>query len=495
MSPIDILTADPQPQWRDRWTAVLLVVGCWVLFGAVEQRPFTLQGAVVEALVERGRMYFIRGEMSGDRFVNLDTNTPSFRYLFNIFPHERVYRVNHAPGQFLLAAPWYAACVKLGWRFETDERLVWRLLVWTLTAPLAALAVACLFLLGRAWALSWSEALLASIALGFCSPWWPAAGVLYHDGMGVALILIGVTLSQRATQNSGASAATALIASGAMLAVAVVTTYLVAPIVLGIVGAVLWFRPPIRNSILLAVGFLPVLAILPVINLLTYGTIMATGYSVGGFYENYPAPLNLINAWEKTSFYLWSWEYGLAGLFPVFLLGLFGLCFKGPLPRLIRLQVIILAAIHFLYIVTMQHHGSVGWGMGRFFLPLYPLLALGLPALWALATWKGAVARVVLMAAMAYSFVFALAGAWYGVQGVMEPGFPSLKLRVAIDHFALYQVLSPLAIVVGMVGEILYQAYSGKKSASAGVPIAGREPHVRKPSTAAEGLRPRRRRK
>jgi hypothetical protein len=154
MSPIDILTADPQPQWRDRWTAVLLVVGCWVLFGAVEQRPFTLQGAVVEALVERGRMYFIRGEMSGDRFVNLDTNTPSFRYLFNIFPHERVYRVNHAPGQFLLAAPWYAACVKLGWRFETDERLVWRLLVWTLTAPLAALAVACLFLLGRAWRLA-----------------------------------------------------------------------------------------------------------------------------------------------------------------------------------------------------------------------------------------------------------------------------------------------------------------------------------------------------
>jgi hypothetical protein len=344
-------------------------------------------------------------------------------------------------------------------------------------------------------ALSWSEALLASIALGFCSPWWPAAGVLYHDGMGVALILIGGTLSQRATQNSGASAATALIASGAMLAVAVVTTYLVASIVLGIVGAVLWFRPPIRNSILLAVGFLPVLAILPVINLLTYGTIMATGYSVGGFYENYPAPLNLINAWEKTSFYLWSWEYGLAGLFPVFLLGLFGLCFKGPLPRLIRLQVIILAAIHFLFIVTMQHHGSVGWGMGRFFLPLYPLLALGLPALWALATWKGAVARAVLMAAMAYSFVFALAGAWYGVQGVMEPGFPSLKLRVAIDHFALYQVLSPLAIVVGMVGEILYQAYSGKKSASASVPIAGREPHVRKPSTAAEGLRPRRRRK
>ena len=48
-------------------------------------------------------------------------------------------------------------------------------------------------------------------------------------------------------------------------------------------------------------------------------------------------------------------------------------------PRM-RQLLLLLAAVHYLFIVTMEHHGSVGWGMGRFFLPLYPILALGLPA-------------------------------------------------------------------------------------------------------------------
>ena len=90
----------------------------------VEQRPFTLQGAVVEALVERGRLHFVHGnikEVANERvFENLDTKTAAFRELFNIFPYGGRYYVNHAPGQFLLAAPWYAVCVHLGWRFATD---------------------------------------------------------------------------------------------------------------------------------------------------------------------------------------------------------------------------------------------------------------------------------------------------------------------------------------------------------------------------------------
>jgi hypothetical protein len=98
---------------RDRWIALSVFVFCWLLFAAVEQIPFSLQGAVVEALVERGRLYFVHGSMkegvSESVFENLDTNTASFRYLFNVFPHGGLYYVNHAPGQFLLAAPWYAA--------------------------------------------------------------------------------------------------------------------------------------------------------------------------------------------------------------------------------------------------------------------------------------------------------------------------------------------------------------------------------------------------
>ena len=49
---------------------------CWLLFAMVEQRPFTLQGAVVEALVERSRLHFVHGnikQVANERvFENLD---------------------------------------------------------------------------------------------------------------------------------------------------------------------------------------------------------------------------------------------------------------------------------------------------------------------------------------------------------------------------------------------------------------------------------------
>ena len=90
---------------RDLWTAIVILLFSWVLFAALEQRPFPLQGAVIESLVERGRLYFVNGNMKESVFQNLDTNTPSFRYLFNIFPYGGVFHVNHAPGQFLLAGP------------------------------------------------------------------------------------------------------------------------------------------------------------------------------------------------------------------------------------------------------------------------------------------------------------------------------------------------------------------------------------------------------
>ena len=104
--------------------------------------------------------------------------------------------MNHAPGQFLLAAPWYALCVQLGWRFETHERLVWRILVWLLTAPLGALGIMSLFVLARRWEIPWLPAVFASITVALASPWWAASGVLYHDSLAVALILLGLAIWQ-----------------------------------------------------------------------------------------------------------------------------------------------------------------------------------------------------------------------------------------------------------------------------------------------------------
>lgn len=451
----------------DRWAGIGIFLVAWTLFGAIEQRPFLLQGAVIEALVERGRLHFIRGNMNGIVFDNLDTNTPSFRHLFNIFPHGGVYHVNHAPGQFLLAAPWYAAAVKLGWRFETHEWLVWRFLVWTLTAPLGALAVVCVFLLARAASFPWPSALFSAAAFALCSPWWPASGVLYHDSIAVALILMGATVwCYRPAARAPVRAVCAALA-GSLLAYSIVTTYLVIPIVLLICGSILASRPPRREILFFGCGFLPIVAFLPLVNVMSFGSPFATGYSVGGFDENYPSPLDISNVWEKVGFYLWNREYGLLWLFPLFALAVCGLAFKPLGDRAFGNALLVLAAVHFLFIVSMRHHGSVGWGMGRFFLPLYPVLALGIPGIWFLEGWKGHVARAVMLGAAMYSAVFAAAGACYGIQGIMEPGVPSLKLRLLLSRPQAYEILPLLAIVTGTVGALALQPAKATKTESA----------------------------
>jgi hypothetical protein len=465
--------SDMRERNRDQWTALCILLFCWVLFAAIEQSPFKLQGAVVEALVERGRLHFVHGDMKDIVFENLDTNTPSFRYLFNIFSHGGLYHVNHAPGQFLLAAPWYAACVKLGWRFETHEWLVWRILVWTLTAPLGALGVLCVFVLARHWSMPWIPALVASMAFALGSPWWPASGVLYHDHLAVALILIGMTLWLcRLTQHQ-IGAILAPMVAGCLLAFGIVTTYLVAPIVLIICVFLLASRPSRRDVVLFSLAFLPTLSILPIANLMAFGSPWATGYSAGGFDKNYPSPFDLSNALEKSGFYLWYSEYGLLWLFPVFFLAAVGLLVGRSIEPAARRLLLTLSAAHFVFIITMEHHGSVGWGMGRFFMPLYPILAFGLAPLWEVEDWRGHITRALVLASLFYSGVFAVAGVGYGVQGVMEPGVPTLKMRLMFDYNQLYQGLFWLAISGGVLGALLYQVFFASRQP---VPYAATTP-------------------
>lgn len=48
---------------RDTRVAIAVLLASWALFAALEQSPFKLQGAVLESLVERGRLHFVRGHM------------------------------------------------------------------------------------------------------------------------------------------------------------------------------------------------------------------------------------------------------------------------------------------------------------------------------------------------------------------------------------------------------------------------------------------------
>jgi hypothetical protein len=293
--------------------------------------------------------------------------------------------------------------------------------------------------------------------------------VLYHDALAVALILLGLMIWQVRPTGGGFGASLCALAAGFLLAFSVVTTYLVLPVVLLICLALLVSRPSRRAMVYFFLAFLPTLSVLPISNAMVFGSPFATGYSAGGFDQNFPSPLNLANAWEKMGFYLWHSEYGLLWSFPVFFLGAIGLTLGAPLQPRTRQLLLLLAAVHYLFIVTMEHHGSVGWGMGRFFLPLYPILALGLPTFFHLSGWPGKVARGVVFCALFYSVILAVAAANYGIHGVMEPSAWTLKQRVMADYGDFHQRLFWLALVAGILGETVLQVFAaGKRPVVAG---------------------------
>ena len=414
----------------------------WVLYGLVEQRPFALQGAVLESLVERGRLHFRNVRMVDGHLENGDTATESFRPLVNVFPHRGAFYVNHAPGQFVLAAPWYAACVAFGIRFETHTRLVWRLLQWTFIGPLCAVAVVSLFAISRLLGRTRTAATLSALAFGLASPWWGASGVLYHDSLALSLVLAGCALALSSAGCRPRAALVRCIAAGAALGWALFTTYLVVPMLVVVVPALLLACRRRTNIRGLVVALAAVAALLPLSNMVTYGWPFSTGYSAGAFRANYPALWDLKNAVGKIHFYLLSSQHGMIAVFPVFLLGAVNLLHGRSLRGRVRLVLALAATAHLGFCITVPHDGSLGWGVGRFLLPLFPVLALGLPAPVELCGWGAPAWRALLTGGLVYSGLHGLAAAWYGVNR-FSPGhsLPGLLLQLRGVYYVALPVV------------------------------------------------------
>jgi hypothetical protein len=223
---------------------------------------------------------------------------------------------------------------------------------------------------------------------------------------------------------------------------------LVVPVAVGLI--VFWVirpRDP-KARVALVLGGLPPVVALAAYHTLAFGAPWRTGYGEGGFSMNYPS-ISLANSLEKLHFYLTHPEYGLLFLFPLFVLGAYGLLrTQWPRERLMAIGSLVL--IHFLFILSIEHHGSVGYGIGRFFLPLFPLLALGLPAIMDYEGRRMFILRALLVTSVIVSVFHAWAGAWYGLQGVMEPQLANMSQRLGLELPLLYPLLHILALILGL---------------------------------------------
>ena len=435
----------------ERRASWVLFLALWALYAAIPQRgpQLSLVGAELENIVERGRLHFVEGEMIGPaRFLNTETRTESFRVLFNVFPAADVYRVNHAPGLFLVAAPVYAASSALGFRFETHESVVWWILILTLVAPLGATGVVCLFLILSRWGVGRRAAVWSALAFGVASPWWAGSGLLNQDSVALTALLAAGALLE-GTYDSGSRRAWAAFGLGGFLVgLSILTSYLVVPVALGL--TVFWgirhTDPKARAALML--GGLPPVMFLAGYHTLAFGAPWRTGYGEGGFSLNYPS-IDPANSLEKLHFYLTHPEYGLVFLFPLFALGLAGL-FRTRWPRKRLIAIGSLVLIHLGFILSIEHHGSVGYGIGRFFLPLFPFLALGLPVIMDYEGRRVSILRVLLVSAILVSTFHAWAGAWYGLQGVMEPQLANMSQRLRLELPLLYPLLYVLAVMLGL---------------------------------------------
>jgi hypothetical protein len=281
------------------------------------------------------------------------------------------------PGQFVWGAIPYFVLHGVGITYENDYDLSSSLVTWFSAGLFAAAALALLDrMMWRYWGYSRRACLLATIATGFASWWFAYAGVAHHDVLAVSL-LVGALYSIEGNRFhfQGRSVGLAWVA-GTLLGLVIFTSMLPALIV-AVVGIYVLATLPFRTAVWCGAGFL--LGLLPL-------------FAYNGYYFGSPfVPANVAGNFSDT---FWSPGWGLAANHLNAYFGIGGislwkyapvevLAFAGIflLPRRLRWLLVAVVAVHVVYLVSIPTLGGCEYGP-RYLLPLLPLLAPGLAALF-----------------------------------------------------------------------------------------------------------------
>src|SRR5580658_3357577 len=281
------------------------------------------------------------------------------------------------PGQFVWGAIPYFVLHAVGITYEKNYDLSSSLVTWFSAGLFAAAALALLDrMMGRHWGFSGRACLLATLAAGFASWWFAYAGVAHHDVLAASLLVGGLyTIEANRFHFQGRNFRLAFVA-GALLGLVIFTSMLPALIV-AVVGIYVLATLPFRTALWCGAGFLAGLSPLFAYNAYYFGNPLVPANVAGNFSDTLWSPgwtlaVNHLNAYLGTSgISLWKFA-------PAEVLAFAGLFL---LPLRLRCMLVGAVTIHLVYLISIPTLGGCEYGP-RYLLPLLPLLAPGLAALF-----------------------------------------------------------------------------------------------------------------
>jgi len=352
-----------------------LVIGIFAIYGALinvaDQRAFNLHQMGVDALVEHGTFE-----------IGL-SSAPRLQPKLDAFIHEGKILSNKQPGLSVIGAIVYFPLRAVGISYEDHYELASAIVGWIVSGGFAALGVAFFFrILNELWGYSrWCSA-ICGLLYGCGTTLLPYTGVLYHDTIAGALLVVAFFLLERTRLEVPKGEGTLATAEAGMLLGGVIfVSLLPLVIVILLVGyGCLWCRG--RSLLGLLGGFVVGLCPLLVYNWHYFGSPLLMGYVA--LHDPKVSPqLDIAHMARQLSHYLWWGKVAIIKYCPLIMLGLLSLPLLWRRVRPAATFIALLTTAHMLYVSTMPTLGACQFPP-RFLLVLLPFTVLPLAGLWTL---------------------------------------------------------------------------------------------------------------
>jgi hypothetical protein len=352
------------------------------------------------------------------------------------------------PGQFFWGAIPYFVLHAVGITYERNYDLSSSLVTWFSAGLFAAGALALLDrMMEWFWGFSRRASMLATVSTGFASYWFAYAGVAHHDVLAASLLVGGLYALEKNRYHFQCRNPRLALAAGALLGLVIFTSMLPALIV-AVVGTYVLATYPFRTTLWCGAGFLAGLLPLLAYNGHYFGSPLVPANVAGNFSDTFWSPgwrlaVDHLNAYFGTSG-ISLWKYA-----PAEVLGFAGL-FLLPL----RLRCVLVGAVvvHLVYLISIPTLGGCEYGP-RYLLPLLPLVAPGLAAMFDLRRW----ARPWIVALSVYGFLVSAVGALAGTMYCTPAKFALWPQIAALRQMTTDQFpLRALALLLPIVALLLF---------------------------------------